>query len=78
MESTLSLFLKALSEIRYLKEKADCHGNMRMSITFDNPSDKAKFELELKRDLGNIVDYYMSHHINAGIIHVYGIEVRVL
>ena len=51
---------------------------MRISISFASPSDKARFEIELKRDIENAIEYKYHSVIDASVFKIYGIEVRVL
>ncbi len=73
----MSLMLQALNKISYLARKADVVGTPRISITFDTPTDGARFEVELKRDMHHLHLPYKSS-LDVNVFVAYGIEVRIL
>lgn len=74
----MSLFLQAIDKISYLVKRADITGTPRISISFDNDADQARFMIELNRDINNVIHF--KHHQIAKFeeIEVYGIKVRLI
>ncbi len=44
-------FERAVHQMNFFCRRADVQGRVRMSITFDEPSDRARFRMELLREL---------------------------
>lgn len=74
----MSIFLRAIAEIAHLKDKADVHGSLRISISCDNDADKARLKHELKRDLNNSIAYGYNTVMNVSEMKINGIDVRIL
>lgn len=74
----MSLFLKAMSELSQIAQKADVIGEPRLTLTFDTEADKARFKKELERDINNVIAMKYDKIINASEFLVYGIKVRIL
>jgi hypothetical protein len=47
------LLFQAMHAISTLCAQADVHGQPRVSITFDNPNDRERFKMEVKRQAEN-------------------------
>jgi hypothetical protein len=74
----MSLFLKAMQDISQLARQADVIGEPRISLSFDNEPDKARFKRELERDINNTIALRHDKIINASEFKMYGITVRIL
>lgn len=74
----MSLFLKAMKEISQIARQADVQGEPRISLTFDTEVDKARFKIELERDINNVISMKYDKIINASEFKIYGISVRIL
>lgn len=47
----MTSFKRAIDEIAMIARKADCKNVPRVSLSFDNEGDRARFEMEVRREL---------------------------
>lgn len=74
----MSLFLKAIQDISQLARQADVIGEPRISLSFDNEHDKARFKRELIRDLNNSLAMRYDKIIEALEFKIYGVSIRIV
>jgi hypothetical protein len=74
----MSLFLQAIEKIAWLFRKADVTGTPRISITFDNQADEARFLRELNRDINNVIAFQHNSIGKYSEFTIYGVNVRIL
>lgn len=78
-------FMRAMHELNSFRHRADANGEMRVSITFQKPSDRARFLIELSRSslelnftLEGLAATSGLHPSDCAEMTICGIKVRVL
>jgi hypothetical protein len=67
-----------IDKMSYLSKKADVIGTPRISITFDNDADTARFLRELNRDIDNTINLKYNRIGQYQEFTIYGVNVRIL
>lgn len=74
----MSEFQRAVDLINFMARKADCKNPPRISLSFDTPGDRARFEQEIKREMD---PYQMSWGVPSWDMReftLHGVKVRIL
>jgi hypothetical protein len=73
----MQLLLQACYNIAMLSDMADAKSKPRLSISFANPSDTARFVNELQRQ-AEPLDLIQDPQLDLKTVRIYGIDVRIM
>lgn len=72
-------FERSIAELRQFAMKADASGDMRVSITFKDERDRARFLAEIKREFEPSLQFRSNAPpLGDGEMQLHGINIRIV
>lgn len=72
-------FERSIAELRQFAMKADAGGDMRVSISFKDERDRARFLAEIKREFEPILQFTTNTPpLGDGEMQLHGIKIRIV